>query len=237
MLDHSELQWKEKFSQAARAGKLSVVLDKNPEDYFFYFVEYFRVPPLSENSRISVLDVGCGTGEVARWLGEKGFDVWAVDYLAEMIAIARQRTSQSNSNVHFEVADIYHLPFPSEKFDIVLCLGVLQTVNQPKKALVQLSRVLKPGGILVIRTLNSLSLSSLFLRNIQRYNPYEIMKILEQMQFHSMSLKGVYVFPRPFRFIAKVILRFKLFAILNFLFFPLFLFFSHSFYLQARKTR
>lgn len=237
MLDQSELRWKEKFSRAARAGKLSVVLDKNPEDYFSYFVEYFQVPPSLENSRISVLDVGCGTGEVARWLGEKGFDVWAVDYLAEMIGRAKQRTPQSNSFIHFEVADIYHLPFPSEKFDIVLCLGVLQTVTQLKEALVELARVLKPGGVLVIRTLNASSVTCMFLRDIQRYNPYKIMDMFKRMQFHSMSLKGVYVFSRSLRFITKIILRFKLYAIFNFLFFSLFLLFSHSFYLQARKAQ
>lgn len=225
-----EERWKVKSSKAVRDGKLEVVLDKQPGNYLAYFFTYFSFPQRSAK----VLDVGCGTGELCRIFAEKGFDVWGVDYLAEMVEIARKQTP--SRGVEYGVADAYRLPFKDSEFDVVLCLGVFQTVTNPEHAIKELTRVLKPGGTLIVRTLNAEALSSLFLKDVMRYRPGAFTKLLESYGFEDVELRGIYIFPRLVSFVTRFILHTGLYKMFNSLFF-IFRFFAHSFYVSAYKIK
>jgi SAM-dependent methyltransferase len=48
------------------------------------------------------------------------------------------------------IADVYNLPFQDNEFDLVLCLGILEHLEDPKKAIVQMKRVLKPNGRILV---------------------------------------------------------------------------------------
>lgn len=130
------------------------------------------------------------------------------------------------------------MPFPNEKFDIVICLGVFQTVTAPDKALLETNRVLKRGGVLIIRTLNDLSLSSFWAKknnpNFTFYNPFLFKKELNNKGFQSIRLKGTYFFPPSLSFFTELLFKIRLYKILN-LFFPIFVLFSHSFYIDGIK--
>lgn len=95
-----------------------------------------------------VLDVGCGPGEMAAKLMQRGYEVWGLDIAEPMICHARKRCGTDR----FRVGDIEHIPFPENTFDGVVCLGVLEYLDVDEIALREIHRVLKPGGRAVIST-------------------------------------------------------------------------------------
>jgi ubiquinone/menaquinone biosynthesis C-methylase UbiE len=103
----------------------------------------------------SVLDVGCGTGrlalEVSRQVGTTG-RVCGIDPGAEQIARARAKAAQRHVPVDFQVGVIEELPFPDATFDVVLSTLTMHHLPAllKRRGLVEITRVLKPGGRLVI---------------------------------------------------------------------------------------
>ncbi|WP_157962003.1 class I SAM-dependent methyltransferase [Acuticoccus kandeliae] len=91
----------------------------------------------------SVLDVCCGTGDLAIALTEAGADVTAVDFVLPMAAMARDKASDA----HIAVGDGEALPFAASKFDVVTCSFGLWHMPTPELALAEARRVLKPGGL------------------------------------------------------------------------------------------
>ena len=71
-----------------------------------------------------------------------------VDVVAEAVAHAREATV---TNASFAAADIHHLPFPDNTFDVVHAHQVLQHLSDPVAALHGLQRVVKPGGLVAAR--------------------------------------------------------------------------------------
>ena len=105
---------------------------------------------LEEGTR--VLDIGCGTGRLARWiaerLGPKG-SVAGIDPLAERIDIARSR----GGAVRFEVGQAEDLgAFEDASCDAVCMSSVFHWVSDKAKALAEVRRVLRPGGRLGVTT-------------------------------------------------------------------------------------
>jgi SAM-dependent methyltransferase len=88
------------------------------------------------------LDAGCGTGLLLRHLppGSVGLDI-----NPQNIAKAREHAP----NAALVVADIENIPFPSGMFTTVVCAEVLDRLPNPKQALAEIRRVLKPGGVII----------------------------------------------------------------------------------------
>jgi ubiquinone/menaquinone biosynthesis C-methylase UbiE len=98
-----------------------------------------------------ILDAGCGPGEMAAMLMQRGYEVWGIDIAEPMIQHARERCRANR----FRVGDIERIPFPDSTFDGVVCLGVLEYLDADAKALREIGRVLKPGGKAVVSTPNA----------------------------------------------------------------------------------
>jgi arsenite methyltransferase len=100
-----------------------------------------------------VLDVGCGTGRLARWIADAVGPTGAVvgiDPLPERIAIARAK----GPGLAFEVGQAEDLgAFADESFDAVCMSAVFHWVSDKAKALDEIRRVLRPGGRLGVTTL------------------------------------------------------------------------------------
>ncbi len=102
-----------------------------------------------------ILDVGCGTGIVARRAARRRGDtarVTGIDPHPAMLAVARSVSSDEGVTVtwHEGVAEL--LPFPDASFDCVLMQQALQYVQNQSGALSEMRRVLVPGGRLVSST-------------------------------------------------------------------------------------
>jgi len=113
---------------------------------------------LPKNSKI--LDVGCGAGKMTKEVGDRGYEVYGMDFSYNMIRKADVTCKVNDkSRVRFLQGDIESLPFKDSVFDVVLCLGVVTYLRSEKKALHEMSRVLKSGGTLILSILNKFSLA------------------------------------------------------------------------------
>lgn len=112
----------------------------------------------------AVLDVGCGTGNYTIELVKRGANVVGVDRSEDMLALARQKGQGEGLKVNFQAADAMNLPYPDSSFDMVISNGLLCFLKEPEKALMEMHRVLKPGGRLVVSVLNKWSPWALFRR-------------------------------------------------------------------------
>ena len=93
------------------------------------------------------VDLACGTGDVAFLLAGRypGGVVTGVDLSGPMLAIARERNRFPN--VRFERGDLCDLPFPGGSADIVTGSYALRNAPDLRKAVAEVQRVLKPGGV------------------------------------------------------------------------------------------
>lgn len=92
-----------------------------------------------------VLDVGCGTGDLANMLHDLHIDVVGIDYSENMIEQAKQKYP----HIPFYVADATALTYENE-FDCVFSNATLHWIKNPEKAIESIYQSLKPGGRMVV---------------------------------------------------------------------------------------
>lgn len=99
-----------------------------------------------------VLEIGCGAGFMTIALAERGFKVEAIDHARSMVGLTQQFAFQKcmKNKIHATVGDAHKLKFPDNSFDVVVALGVIHWLPDPKRATQQISRVLVPGGYAVL---------------------------------------------------------------------------------------
>ena len=101
----------------------------------------------------SVLEVGCGTGAQTIPLARNspGARIISIDISADSIAKARAKANAAGlTNVKFQQADIFGLPFDLESFDHVFVCFVLEHLPHPVAALTTLRALLRPGGTVTV---------------------------------------------------------------------------------------
>ena len=94
------------------------------------------------------LDLACGTGDLAFAAAARGARVLALDLTPEMIVKARARDEAGHADVRWVVGDMTQLPVASGTIDIVTTGYGLRNVPDLPAALLEVHRVLKPGGLL-----------------------------------------------------------------------------------------
>lgn len=129
-------------------------------------IRRWRQPPdeLIERSGIkpgmTVMDLGCGSGAftpfVARAVGEQG-KVYAVDIQPALLQQLERKLAKAENqdirNIELKQASAYELPCEDESVDLVYMVAVLQEIPDRGKALREIRRILKPGGILAVTEL------------------------------------------------------------------------------------
>jgi len=103
-------------------------------------------------SGTSVLDLGCGPGTITADIGRRVAPgrVLGIDASAAVIEDAR-RDADAGPNVEFSVGDLYALEMDGHTFDVVHAHQVLQHLPDPVRALREMKRVCKPGGLVAAR--------------------------------------------------------------------------------------
>jgi len=95
-----------------------------------------------------VLDLGCGTGELARVLAAAGFRVTGCDISPQMLLRATRDHDRCAEWVRLE-PDWRTLPFASAAFNVVVAASVLEYVTEPVAVLRECAQVLRPGGVVL----------------------------------------------------------------------------------------
>lgn len=95
-----------------------------------------------------VLDVGCGTGRWVRRWGQRNISVVGIDQSVDMLRLARERTTHSP----LFAGEAQGLPFRDDSFDCVSSITVIQHIPhaQQGRAVMEMVRVLRPGGYLIL---------------------------------------------------------------------------------------
>jgi ubiquinone/menaquinone biosynthesis C-methylase UbiE len=101
-----------------------------------------------------ILDAGCGTGVFTSGIIESGASVIGLDVSRPMLKKAIHKIKHRFSCV---CADMLHLPFENNTFDKAISITAIEFIKDARQALGELERVTKPGGAIVVATLNSLS--------------------------------------------------------------------------------
>lgn len=110
---------------------------------------------LSAQPNESVLDIGCGNARDIARIVHAGAQVIGVDISEGMICEAKRDLARLGvDGVELHVGDATQLDFPDGRFDKVLCSEVIEHIPDAEKALGEMWRVLKPGGLLVLSTPN-----------------------------------------------------------------------------------
>ena len=112
-----------------------------------------------------VIDVGCGTGQLACFLAIKGRPVLGVDYSQRSLALAcALKERLALRSVEFERANVLDWDQPSEAFDYVFCNGVLHHTSDPYGGFRKLVEITRPGGRIVVGLYNRFGRSMLRVR-------------------------------------------------------------------------
>jgi len=98
-----------------------------------------------------VIDVACGTGDLAMAFGHAGAtNVIGIDFTVPMLEIARHKSHRPRQALSYHAGDAMRLPLPDRCADIVSIAFGIRNVAQPQAALREFARVLRPGGRLIV---------------------------------------------------------------------------------------
>jgi SAM-dependent methyltransferase len=110
--------------------------------------QYYERLEIAPGARL--LDVGCGSGQLALMASRDGFDTTGVDIAENLIERARERAAAESLNARFEVGDAEALPFPDASFDVVVSLIGAMFAPRPELVAQEMLRVCIPGGTIAM---------------------------------------------------------------------------------------
>jgi ubiquinone/menaquinone biosynthesis C-methylase UbiE len=207
-----ERRWQSRFAEFARlrdddAG-IAGWSDWGLQTRFRFFTRLWR----GAKPGALYLDAGCGAGTYSRWLADAGLRVIGADYSQAALVKATQRDSV---RIAYCAADASRLPFANATMDGVLCFGVLQAVWDSGPFVLELARVLKPGGELWIDALNANGLRAMWdlterrLRgrpmHLRYESPRKLMLMLRSAGFSDLSRHWLPIMPARLRRIQPVL--------------------------------
>jgi 2-polyprenyl-6-hydroxyphenyl methylase / 3-demethylubiquinone-9 3-methyltransferase len=122
--------------------------------------QHFSLSNQNSFDKLCILDVGCGGGLISTPLAQMGANVMAIDASANNIKAAKLHARAQNLNIDYKNATVEELLLVPKKFDVVVCLEVIEHVANITDFIANLTSLLKPGGMMVLSTIN---------RNIKSY--------------------------------------------------------------------
>lgn len=153
----------------------------NEGSHFYYVALHELILTLAKRlvsgnrSVIKILDAGTGTGGLAVKLKALG-QVEAIDPHPLAVKYSRLR------KVKIKQAKVEKIPFPKNRFDLVTCIDILVVVKNDQKALRELWRVTKPGGVLIMRVSAHEWLRTKHEQVVIMRRRYERMEFIAKMQ-------------------------------------------------------
>ena len=101
---------------------------------------------------VRVLDVGCGGGYACEYLARRGAVVHGTDLFEPSLLEARRHATESGLEIDYKSCTIERLPFDNNSVNLVTCFDVLEHVHDKPRLLLEIHRVLSPGGWLFLDT-------------------------------------------------------------------------------------
>ena len=144
-----------------------------------------------EKSSIKILDLGCGTGHLARDLIREGYLVSAADVSMELVNFANRKAQEAGFELNAVQMDIQELLY-RDAFDAVVCLDVLEHVGDDRLALANIYQALRSGGIVICAVP---ALSALYgkrderIGHYRRYDREVLLQLIESIGFSLCAIR------------------------------------------------
>lgn len=149
-----------------------------------------------------ILDIGCGEGYITAAIKKAfpGCEIFALDQSISAI----KKAVMSFKDIDFIVADAYLTPYERECFDIVVCNNLWEHVPDPLRLLVEISRITKPGGFLIISTPSRYRFSNLLrvllgkpleFMSKNHITEYSVGQVAEQLRYGGYQVEKIYTEP------------------------------------------
>ena len=129
--------------------------------------EFYERLQLAPGGRL--LDVGCGSGQLALIAAKDGLEVTGVDIAANWVERAQARARAERVNARFEVADAEALPFEAARFDVVVSLIGAMFAPRPDLVAQELLRVCTPGGTLAMANWTAEGFVGQMFKNVAKF--------------------------------------------------------------------
>jgi 2-polyprenyl-6-hydroxyphenyl methylase/3-demethylubiquinone-9 3-methyltransferase len=187
----------EKFSRIAdewwsETGKFKPLHKFNP-----IRISYIR-KKIEENFKIDenlkILDVGCGGGLIAEPFTKMGANVTAIDASQKNIEVAKIHAERSGLKIDYRTTTAEDLVKTNEQFDVVFALEIVEHVANVEGFIESCSKLVKPGGLLFVatinRTLKSLALAKIAVEYILHWLPrgtHDWKKFLKPSEINSAA--------------------------------------------------
>lgn len=156
-----------------------------------------------------VIDIGCGGGIFSESLATHGAQVTGIDLAPQSINVAKLHLYESELDINYQCMSLEQLAesYLKPSFDIVVCMEMLEHVDDPFSIINNASKIIKPGGLAFFSTLNRnfksyllgilvaeyvLKLLPQGTHNYKKFiKPSELVKMLNLAQFKLISLQGI----------------------------------------------
>ena len=158
-----------------------------------------------------ILDLGCGGGILSEALAKEGANILAIDQSKKLINEAKKRVKSEKLKIDYQCQSIKNLKQKRVKFDIILCMEVIEHVQDYRGFIKLAFECLKKDGIIIFSTINKSILSyftTIFLaekvlklvpsktHDWDMYvKPEEILKVAEKFSFRMDKIKGLAAIP------------------------------------------
>jgi ubiquinone/menaquinone biosynthesis C-methylase UbiE len=180
----------------------------------------------------NALDIGCGNGAISLPLLPRCKKMTLLDLSVRMLDLARTRIpTERRNDVELINADFLETDFKSHSFDLICCIGVLAHVDSPAEVIAKVSRLARPGALVILEFTDSFHFWGLpvvlyqKLLRLLRPEPYRLnrlkrQQILQMLQANGLETAAVYRYGLPPIGSSKVLSQKHMYEATRYLFGP-----------------
>jgi ubiquinone/menaquinone biosynthesis C-methylase UbiE len=141
----------------------------------------------------NVLEIAPGPGYFSIELAKLGnYQITGLDISKSFVEIARKNAEEAGAKVDFREGNASAMPFKENTFDFTFCQAAFKNFSEPVKAIAEMYRVLRPGGLSVISDLRKDASAGEIEREIQGMGLGPLNRFMVRWTFKNMLLKSAY---------------------------------------------